>query len=251
MSVLDVNAMNMAIQLKFDENFSIPEVGDVFTVLTWGGDVFDLEMDDDGTCIVLGGEDDTINLYDIRAIGVLQEDVGEKEPSGIIFLRENNFGVNDGSQEVVYAITSDLIETLNVCETYDRYGQDTGEDVAGDYAEMLCDVELFGLKAGDYLSFSESKSVEILDQLKTEAYDIVRNTVTGFNYRDGHNWQTLTVSDDAFNLFQPTHEILDEEESLKYQRIIDIYERCGDCPGVSVLEPKFWGDFHRYRITIF
>jgi len=123
------------------------------------------------------------------------------------------------------AISEDKIETLNLFETYDQYGQQTGSDNAGDYfiiqtedgaeyannakIELDKDAEPDFSIGNTISAFDDSKLFQkLVDEIGEEDEDIFmsRETVKGFNYWDGHNNRTVCVSGEGAN-----YEIEDDE----------------------------------------
>lgn len=122
---------------------------------------------------------------------------------------------------VYYAIPSERIETINVSDTYDQYGQSVSAEDAGDYIEILSQEcadsvnEEFdeSYEVGTHISaFSEGNEFYHIESLFVEDVDyrVYRETIEGFNYWDGSNWKTIVVSGDY-----PTHEIEEDEEIVK------------------------------------
>lgn len=152
--------------------------------------------------------------------------------SNYIFLTENN---NEGPT-TYYAIPSDKIETMNLCDTYDRNGQKIGHTNAGDYhlsnsegvAITDCTkaisekfgididnihfvnegLDEFTIEAGDgeEYGFDESAVNAFIKEWREENESLVE--VEGFDYWDGHNWKTVTTSVENA---EPTHSIVDDE----------------------------------------
>lgn len=118
------------------------------------------------------------------------------------------------------AIHADKIETLNVSDSYDNFGQKISASDAGDYLEINKDLAVE--VDGELRQFSAGENVCAYDDryayddlIRTfedgEEITIFRTEFSGFNFWDGHNWKTVVVSsiDD-----QVTHEIEDDEEII-------------------------------------
>lgn len=190
----------------------------------------------------------------------------------------------------IYAISLD-IEELVLSDTYDQFGQKIGHDNAGDYsihnsysdAEYYCIKELiekFKLKFvdednnednNDYLhqqltiqggkinleNFEDEDIINFDEKAinafikKWEEKNAEYNTVEGFNYWDGRNWQTVIVEDNVFD--RPTHKII-ENDSLESE--IDSKEWIKDGFGKKLYESEnYWiiqnycqGSFSAYEL---
>jgi hypothetical protein len=169
------------------------------------------------------------------------------ENSNYIFLKET-----DG-ENIYYAISPERIETLNVADTYDSYGQQVGHYNAGDYhfdnSESSCqddcckaiqekfqvgvclDGEMVSSidneEADDYQNFIEvddegadehNKMVQLIIDINEfisewREENESLNTCQGFNYWDGHNWKTVITSFEYDGY--PSHEIIDDEELIQ------------------------------------
>jgi hypothetical protein len=149
-----------------------------------------------------------------------------------IFLTEN---YNEGPT-TYYAISSDKIETLNLCDTYDRNGQKVGHFYAGDYhldnhesdATKDCikavsekfsidedNIHLVNtggeieIEAGDGAQYGfDEKTVEAFIKEWREKNESLTE-VKGFDYWDGHNWKTITT---GVYFGEPSHEIVSDEK---------------------------------------
>lgn len=159
--------------------------------------------------------------------------------SNYIFLTK---AYNEG-ETIYYAIPADKIETLNLFETYDGYGQLVGHYNAGDYAignsasDAKADCEkaieekfnLTGVIISDdnvYSIYNEvvdysfdddsdfQKQVidinDFIEEWKKENETLAE--VEGFTYWDGHNFQTIiTRIDDG----EPTHNVVNDESLVR------------------------------------
>lgn len=152
--------------------------------------------------------------------------------SNYIFLTKN---FNEGPT-TYYVIAADKVETLKLCDTYDKNGQKVGHEHAGDYnfhnqhsdAEKDCKKEIaenFGInvdnihlvnvggeieiEAGDGTQYGfDEKAVENFIKEWREKNEYLEE-VNGFTYWDGHNWKTI-ITDIFFA--EPTHSIVDDEK---------------------------------------
>lgn len=159
--------------------------------------------------------------------------------SNYIFLTKTH---NEG-ETIYYAILEDRIETLNIFETYDNYGQLCGHYNAGDYtiennaSDAKADCEkaieekfnLGGVVINDdkvysidneevYYSFDDDSDFqklvisinEFIEEWKNE--NECYSEVKGFTFWNGHNFQTIiTKIDDG----EPTHNVVDDEDLVK------------------------------------
>lgn len=120
----------------------------------------------------------------------------------------------DDSEDVYYAIDPAKIETLNLFETYDGFGQQVGHYNAGDYhpdnsaspAVQDClnaIAEKFGIDTdgiefrGDEIEFEgvPDNVAAIRDFVSSWIADNASiGTCEGFTFWNGHNWQTVIVS---------------------------------------------------------
>lgn len=171
---------------------------------------------------------------------------------------------------------STKIKELELHETYDRFGQLIGHDIAADYsiynkdsgADWKCLKELIEhfqitSKANDTLINTvfinsdgeieitlniEEQDIENFDRAKINAFikkweekNADYNTVKGFNYWDGQNWKTVVVEDYIWD--NPTHEII-ENDSLKSE--IDSKEWIKDGFGKMLYESENYWIIHNY-----
>lgn len=138
----------------------------------------------------------------------------------------------DDSEDVYYAIDSAKIETMNLCDTYDQFGQKVGHTDAGDYhpdnsASTILDdcldaiTEKFKINTGDIefdedndLLFPEDNYPENMSEIRAYAktwIDEHKNETTceGFTFWNGHNWQTIITACDQDSAI--THQVVDDE----------------------------------------
>jgi len=161
--------------------------------------------------------------------------------SNYIFLTEN---FNEGTKRY-FAISSDKIETLNLSETYDGYGQTVGHYNAGDYhmdnsegsAVMDCtkaisekfEIDMdnihiidndgeFEIEAGEgeEYSFDENEVNSFIKEWRKENESLTE--VKGFDYWDGHNWKTVVTGCD---FGEPSHEIVNDELTKELNEAIE------------------------------
>lgn len=150
--------------------------------------------------------------------------------SNYIFLTKN---FTEGPT-IYFAIPADKIETLNLSDTYDQFGQIISSCDAGDSIELLSEkavaiankelenenegwenTEEDLYKIGAVISAYDSHHIydTILEGLEKhciegEDFNAYKETVKGCTYWNGHNWQTVTVSKDYG---EPSHSIIDDE----------------------------------------
>lgn len=152
--------------------------------------------------------------------------------SNYIFLTDNN----RESETIYFAIDSEKLETLNVSDTYDNYGQSVSPEDAGNGITLLSqkavdianqsyhdnhsdydDTEILQhFSVGDYLSAYENKEYSDLvgnTELKVdEDYSENFPTCKGFNYWDGSNWKSVIVD---YEYGEANFEIVDNEDLSK------------------------------------
>jgi len=122
------------------------------------------------------------------------------------------------------AISEDVIETLNDSDTYGNYGQKVSAYDAGDSIELRSqkavntanktakELELDqDFEIGSIVSAFDN--IELYDNIiddieEDEDYLLYCSTSEGFNYWDGSNWKTVTVSSEVG---EPSHELIDDE----------------------------------------
>lgn len=126
-------------------------------------------------------------------------------------------------------ITESEIELLNVSDSYDPNGIRISASEAGDYImletkaaaneatrtyrELHNSVKSYNIH--DIVSAHDEW--ELYDELMDSTnlvegvdYSLYKENVRGFNYWDGHNWRTVTVSGEY-----PTHEVETDEEIIQ------------------------------------
>lgn len=139
------------------------------------------------------------------------------------FITENTY---DNRPKPYLAIGANRIETLNDSDTYTNYGQQVSAYDAGDNIELKSEnaIEMANkialeldlekeFNVGSFISAFEDGS-ELYDEIKyslteDEDYVLYCSTLDGFNFWNGHNWQTVSVS---CEFGEPSHELIDDEE---------------------------------------
>lgn len=140
-----------------------------------------------------------------------------------IFIKKSYDGYSVDS--TYYAIDADKIETLNVSDTYDQFGQLISDSDAGDSITLLTEKAVeaankaavdFGYEdktftVGDFISAYDASDLYSEVRSKVDDADIADNkeTCKGFNYWDGHNFKTVTV--DFASGEESSHFIVDDE----------------------------------------
>lgn len=181
---------------------------------------------------------------------------------------------NDSTATTWLAINSNSVKTLRICETYDRYGQEVSHYDAGDNIELNSDkaVEIANrvgregdsdatFEVGDYVSAYDNSDIfdDVYEALQNEAseedYTEFFDTVEGFNFFNGSNWQTITVRDD-FN--EPTHELCDDQALIdRMNKAIEVMnfvkeengKRFFETEDFEIVESAWASDFEAYQIT--
>ncbi len=191
------------------------------------------------------------------------------------FLKEKTFGEDLATP--ILAI-SNKIETLNLSDTYDRYGQEVGHYNAGDYhfdnsdSDAIRDCNTALVNAGllnnsDEISWVYDSPTAFVDDVYGENEGCDKDAITefaeqwredneyltkvsGFNYWDGHNWKTVVTSCD-FN--EPSHDVMEIDgmnEELETMSFVekgngkDIYET----ENYWVVESFFSDHFEKYEL---
>lgn len=185
-----------------------------------------------------------------------------------IFLTEN---LSEGTTKY-FAIDSAKIETLNVSDTYDQYGQNVSASDAGDSIELLSNSAVSiangesendqnnGYEIGNIISaYDNGATFDLIldDKLLKEGvdYNSYKETVKGFTYWDGHNWKTVTTQVENG---EPTHEIVTDETLIaELNKAIEEKELEGEGFGRKiykgngfVIVDSFWeGTWSEYEIV--
>ena len=189
------------------------------------------------------------------------------------FIKERNTG---NRFDVILAISNE-IETLNLFETYDKFGQQIEHTNACDYAISNYEAkeaynELISA-IRDNFKISENVYFEI-DTYSLESYELeklninpeelkkfienwckeneVHNTVKGFNYHNGQNWQTVVTNSD---FSEPSHDIVTENNDLMNQEIEDSIfveeshgKRYYESENYFIIQSAWQGDFESYQL---
>lgn len=144
-----------------------------------------------------------------------------------IFIKKNTFDTNE---EVPFlAVSETSINNMNISDTWGKYGQSVSASDVGDSIGLKTDlaVEIAKEKAkeiglGDDINFSIDSFIssydynELYDFLLenlSEGEDYVKYCLTcdGFNYWDGSNYKTITVS---CEIGEPSHILIDDESLI-------------------------------------
>jgi len=197
-----------------------------------------------------------------------------------IFLKLAN---DENREKKHFAIEESKMETLNVCESYDQYGQKIGPDDAGDYLEILTqeaadkaneiknNFDDYDTTAPDDEApkprFSIGDNVlayndrDIFLALVEEFEDekeirIHRTKFQGFVYHDGHNWRTVSVStidDDNEYELEGNEEII-----ARLNEALENKEEHSTGPGkvtyrykdAEIVKSSWPGNWEQYTITL-
>lgn len=108
----------------------------------------------------------------------------------------------------IFAISADRIERFPLADSYGDHGQNFGSYDAGDYitietkaaadmANAWCEdeAEPANWNIGDTISAPEKWSL-FQAMVDKPGFELSQLQITGFNYHDGHNWQTIAVDCD-------------------------------------------------------
>ncbi len=190
-----------------------------------------------------------------------------------IFLKLQHDHDNEGKY---FAIDESKIETLNVSDSYDQFGQRIGPDDAGDYLELTsieaavlandCHNDIEGNDDDDREN-PYTAGMNIVAYENAELFDAVcdnprlgvvthRTTFEGFNYWNGSNFRTLSLSsiDDSHS-----HEIeTDEAIIARLNESLENMEEVSEGRGlttyrykdVEVIESHYAGAWEEYTITL-
>src|SRR5690606_5824651 len=135
----------------------------------------------------------------------------------------------DDSEDVYYAIDSAKIDTMNLCDTYDRFGQKVGHTDAGDYhpdnsyspayeeclkavAEKFVVNTEGAIFRGDEIEFEDDPgNLKEIQAFVTAWIEENQNleTCECFTFWNGHNWQTIITACDQDSAI--THQVVDDE----------------------------------------
>ncbi len=185
------------------------------------------------------------------------------------FITENTFGEN--KRVPFLAISENAIETLKDSDTYDNnYGQIVSAYNAGDAIKLKSEnaVEVADkiaheleleetFEIGSFISAFDNIELynNIIEELtEDEDYFGYFSTSKGFNFWDGSNWKTVTVSSEVG---EPTHELLDDNDlENKLNQAIENSTFVNEGFGRRIYETeKYWivdnnfqGHFESYEI---
>lgn len=177
----------------------------------------------------------------------------------------------NGRTNPILAI-SNKIERLKVSETYNFYGQTVGTNLTGDSLEFLSQkaVEIaqkisdeqeadYKFAVGEIINGYDNSDVfnDIYEAVKidcnvNEDFAEYYETCNGFNYWNGHNWQTVIVWSENG---EPDYKVI-EEDSEKMNEAIENCEFIEETLGKEYYETEdFWivrsawqGDFESYQL---
>lgn len=180
-----------------------------------------------------------------------------------IFLTEN---FNEG-HVIYFAINSEKIETINVSDTYDKFGQRVDASTAGDSVDLITqEAADFANKEYDSDRYSMGDNISswddsiLFDAIETkfpegdENVTYNKDTIKGFNYWNGQNWRTVTTS---WNFGEATHSIIDDKEIInELEKAIEEKEfregafgtRIYDGNGYVIINSRCVGDWAEYEI---
>lgn len=127
-----------------------------------------------------------------------------------------------------FAIDSSRIETLNVSDTYDQFGQRISSYDAGDYVEITnfekfsklhSDlVESMRMSEDDILCFDGHSDIffELEEIGEGDYFKFHRSECKGFNYWNGNNWRTILLEHSGIE--EPEWQIIDDKKLNKRLR---------------------------------
>lgn len=179
-----------------------------------------------------------------------------------IFLKLQHDHDNEGKY---FAIDESKIETLNVSDSYDQFGQKISASDAGDYLEINQDIEFVPDYQDESLKFEAGTNISAYEQ--GEDFDTIvnsfpgyitlhRTTFQGFNYWNGNNHRTVSVDsiDDSHS-----HEIeTDETIIARLNEALENKEEHSAGPGtvtyrhkdVEIVKSNWQGHWEEYTITL-
>lgn len=180
---------------------------------------------------------------------------------------------NDHNNEKKYfAIDETKIEELNVSDSYDQYGQRISTSDAGDYLEINETVtietesdwidepnEIETFEAGtNVTAFDQHEAFAALIEKYEDGKEVTLHETkfSGFNYWDGHNWRTVSVSsvDDSHEYEIET----DETIVARLNEALENKEEYSTGPGtvtyrykdIEIVESNWQGHWEEYTITL-
>lgn len=182
----------------------------------------------------------------------------------------------DDSEDVYYAIDPAKIETMNLCDTYDQFGQKLGHTDAGDYhpdnsyspayeeclkavAEKFVVNTEGAMFRGDEIEFEDDPgNLKEIQAFVTAWIEENQNleTCEGFTYWNGHNWQTIITACEQDSAI--THQVVDDETLAELAHAIEsrefVKEAFGEKiyksdNGYYVIDSYVQGAWEAYRIV--
>lgn len=192
----------------------------------------------------------------------------EKSVPAYIFLKEK---WAEGARPIL--VVSSEIETLNIADTYNQYGAKVGHTDAGDYSiknisysdaywDMLAavrskynidetiefDIDVEDLVATEEIGVGAAELKDFCEEWCKENETF--NTIEGFNYWDGRNWQTVTTFCE-FN--EPSHEVIEVPGLTEELDNISFIESKGgrdfyESENYWIVESHHQGYFEKYSV---
>lgn len=135
---------------------------------------------------------------------------------------------NPESECMYFAIDSSRIETLNVSDTYDRWGQPISSYDAGDFVEITDFVkfslqhpelvESMRMSEDDILCFDGHSDIFFeLERIgEGDYFNFYFTECRGFNYWNGNNWQTILLEHSGIE--EPEWKIVEDKNLNKRLR---------------------------------
>lgn len=181
-----------------------------------------------------------------------------------------NFG--DYPERNWLAISKGRIETLNVSDTYGNNGQIISNSDAGDSLELISEKSvkfandkfneaneeyINKFKIGDFIydyDFGNEFDAVQGNCIEGEDFVFYKSTVKGFNFWNGHSWETITVSVEEG---EPSHELNEDEElenelNQVIENMVFVKESHGkrqfETDEYIIIESAFADDFEAYEI---
>lgn len=182
---------------------------------------------------------------------------------------------NDAYTPTPVLAISNEIETLNLADTYDDFGQQVGHSDAGDYSihnsdysdayhdmikavresfsineDVEFDIDVNDLTATEEIGVNAEELKSFCEKWREDNETF--NTVKGFDHWDGHNWKTI-VTEIEFG--EASHDVVAENEDGMNTAIEDC-EFIEDSHGKKYYDSEdFWvvksawqGDFESYQL---
>lgn len=181
-----------------------------------------------------------------------------------------NFG--DYPERNWLAISKGRIETLNVSDTYGNNGQIISNSDAGDSLELISEKSvkfandkfneaneeyINKFKIGDFIydyDFGNEFDAVQGNCIEGEDFVFYKSTVKGFNFWNGHSWETITVSVEEG---ESSHELNEDEElenelNQVIENMVFVKESHGkrqfETDEYIIIESAFADDFEAYEI---